>query len=293
MRRIRLHSCIIFGFPLLLMVACSSGPEDTGKPVISVTILPQQYFIEQIGGDLLDVNVMIPPGASPATYEPTFSQLSNLERSVVYMKIGHLGFELSWMDKIMSANPSMKLVSLSEEIELIHEKAPEHLRGNTRGGIDPHIWMSVLNAKIIATTIYEELVLIMPEEKESLDERYGAFQEKLDSLHAAISLKMADLDQRSFMTYHPSLSYFARDYDLVQYPLEIGGKSPSPAHMKWMSDVGMEKDISTIFLQMQLNQKDAETLAREIGAEIVQINPLDPEWDRQMNFIANKLAPER
>ena len=290
MKRNLINNLVIFGFSLLLLISCSSGTEDTGKPVISVSILPQQYFIEQIGGDLFDVNVMIPPGASPATYEPTFSQLSNLERSVVYMKTGHLGFELSWMEKIMSANPSMKLVSLSEGIDLIHEKAPEHLRGNTRGGIDPHIWMSVLNAKIIATTIYEELVLIMPEEKETLDTRYGAFQQKLDSLHIGISLKLSDLDQRSFMTYHPSLSYFARDYDLEQYPLEIGGKSPSPAHMKWMADVGKEKDISIIFLQMQLNQKDAETLAREIGAEIVQINPLDPEWEKQMNFIVNKLT---
>jgi zinc transport system substrate-binding protein len=290
MKKNLINSSFIVGFFLVLMVSCSSGTGESGKPVISASILPQQYFIEQIGGDLFDVNVMIPPGASPATYEPTFSQLSNLERSDVYMKIGHLGFELSWMDKIMSANPSMKLVSLSEGIDLIHEKAPEHLRRYTRGGIDPHIWMSVLNAKIIATSIYEELLLIMPEEKETLDARYGAFQQKLDSLHTAISLRLSDLEQRSFMTYHPSLSYFARDYDLEQYPLEIGGKSPSPAHMKWMADVGKEKNISIIFLQMQLNQKDAETLAREIGAEIVQINPLDPEWDSQMDFITNKLT---
>jgi len=283
---------IITGFSLFLMVSCGSGTEDTDKPVISVSILPQQYFIEQLGGDLFTVNVMIPPGASPATYEPTFSQLSELNRSSVYMKTGSLGFELSWMDKIMSANPSMKLVSLSEEIDLIREKEPEHLHGHAQGGIDPHIWMSVLNAKIIATTVYEELLLLMPEEKEYLDKRYGKFQQKLDSLHATIAAMLSDLDDRSFMTYHPSLTYFARDYNLEQCPLEIGGKSPSPAHMKWMADVGKEKDISIIFLQMQLNQKDAEALAKEIGAEIIQINPLDPDWDSQIVSIAKILASQ-
>ena len=290
MRAILRGILIVGGFSLFLLAGCRSGTEETDKPVISVSILPQQYFIEKIGGDLFHVNVMIPPGASPATYEPTFSQLSGLERSDVYMKIGYLGFELSWMDKIMSTNPSMKLVSFSEGIDLIREEGGAHLHEHAHGGIDPHIWMSPLNAKIIATIVYRELLLLMPEEKVFLEERHAAFQAELDSLHATIGSMLEGLEQRSFMTYHPSLSYFARDYDLEQIPLEIGGKSPSPAHMKWMADVGKEKRISKVFLQMQLNQKDAETLAKEIGAEIIQINPLDPDWHSQMLFIADRLV---
>ncbi len=92
------------------------------------------------------------------------------------------------------------------------------------------------------------------------------------------------------MIYHPALSYFARDYNLEQFSLEIGGKTPSPAHMKWMIDLGREKNISTIFLQQQFDQKNAEVLANEIGAKIVQINPLDPDWQGQMYYIANQLS---
>ena len=108
----------------IFMLASCRAVGDTGdKPVISVSIIPQQYFIEQLAGDLVEVNVMIPPGASPATYEPTVSQLGKLDRSAVYMRIGYVGFEHSWMEKITSVNPGMKIVDLSEGVEIIGEDA--------------------------------------------------------------------------------------------------------------------------------------------------------------------------
>ncbi len=279
----------ICGILLFLLASCRPGSVVQDKPVISVSILPQQYFIERLAGESVVVNVMIPPGASPATYEPTFSQLSKLDRSQVYMKIGHVGFEESWMAKIRSVNSSMKVIDLSMGIELIREEESDHLHGHAHGGIDPHVWISPLNARIIAKNIYDELVLLMPEDKEQLFTRYGNLERELDSLHRTISGLLSGLEDRNFMIFHPALSYFARDYDLKQFPLEIGGKTPSPAHMKWMTDLGKEKNISTIFIQMQFDKKNAQALANEIGAEIVEINPLDPNWYDQMLYIANKL----
>lgn len=264
----------------------------SNKPVISVSILPEQFFIERIAGDLVEVNVMVPPGASPATYEPTVSQLSQLDRSGIYMKMGYLGFELSWMEKISAVHPAMKIVDLSRGIETIveAEQDGDHLPGHSHGGIDPHIWMSALNARIIARNIYNELVLLLPMEKEFLDARFRSFDSQLDSLHTTIASMLSVQAGRSFMIYHPALTYFARDYDLVQYPLESGGKSPSPAQMKMMTDLGREKKISTIFIQVQFDQRNARVLAGEIGANIVRIDPLDPDWDAQMRYIANQLA---
>lgn len=279
----------ICGILLFLLASCRPGSVVQDKPVISVSILPQQYFIERLAGESVVVNVMIPPGASPATYEPTFSQLSKLDRSQVYMKIGHVGFEESWMAKIRSVNSSMKVIDLSMGIELIREEESDHLHGHAHGGIDPHVWISPLNARIIAKNIYDELVLLMPEDKEQLFTRYGNLERELDSLHRTISGLLSGLEDRNFMIFHPALSYFARDYDLKQFPLEIGGKTPSPAHMKWMTDLGKEKNISTIFIQMQFDKKNAQALANEIGAEIVEINPLDPNWYDQMLYIANQL----
>lgn len=279
----------IIGILFLLLASCKPGSFAPDKPVISVSILPQKYFIERLAGESVVVNVMIPPGASPATYEPTFSQLSKLDRSRIYMRIGYVGFEESWMAKISSVNSSMKVIDLSRGIEPIRENEPDHLHRHAHGGIDPHVWLSPLNAKIITKNIYDELVLLMPEDKELLFSRYSNFERELDSLHHTISGLLFGLEGRNFMIFHPALSYFARDFNLVQYPLEIGGKTPSPAHMKWMTDLGKEKNISTIFIQMQFNKKNAQALANEIEAEIVEINPLDPAWHDQMLYIANKL----
>ncbi len=276
----------------LFLCSCQSDGVKNDRLVISVSILPQQYFIERIAGDLVEVNVMIPRGASPATYEPTVSQLTSLDQSAVYMKMGYLGFELSWMEKIEAVNPDMKIVDLSRGIETIVEveEEGEHQDDHSHVGIDPHIWMSALNARTIARNVYNELVRQLPDDQKILDARLAEFESELDSLHATISNLLAGYSGRSFMIYHPALSYFARDYNLIQHPLEAGGKSPSPSHMKEMTDLGIRYNISTIFIQMQFDQRNARVLANEIGAKIVQIDPLDPDWYNQMLFIAKQLS---
>lgn len=280
---------------LLLITSCIPDRTKSDKLVVGVSILPQRYFIERIAGDMVEVIVMIPPGANPATYEPSIYQLSKLDQSPLYMRIGYVGFELSWMEKINAVNPHMKITDLSKGIELIHEEEQTekgghaHLHGNAHGGIDPHIWLSAINAKIIARNTYLELIQQLPHKKDELDEQFAELILEIDSMHHSITELLFDLEDRSFMIYHPALSYFARDYNLEQFSLEIGGKTPSPAHMKWMIDLGREKNISTIFLQEQFEQKNAEVLAKEIGAKVVQINPLDPDWHGQMFNIANQI----
>jgi zinc transport system substrate-binding protein len=275
----------------LVLSSCGPGTENSGKPVVSVSILPQRYFIDRIAGDLVDVNVMIPPGASPATYEPTVSQLSKLSRSPLYMRIGYVGFELSWMDKISSVNPEMKIVDLSQGIELLSEgDAGEPANGeHTHEGTDPHVWMSLVNAKIIAQNVFDEIVILFPGERETMRLQLERLLWEIDSLHLHISDMLASYPSKGFMIYHPALTYFARDYNLKQYSLELGGKTPSPAHLRWMIDLGREQQISVIFLQRQFEQRNAEVLAGEIGAKIIMIDPLDPDWFTQIGYIADQL----
>lgn len=281
---------------LITLVSCNPGNKTSDKLVVSVSVLPQKYFIEQIAGDMIEVNVMIPPGSSPATYEPSVSQLSKIVHSPTYMRIGYVGFELSWMEKIKAVNPEMKIVDLSVGIDLIKEEEQKvigeqkHLHGEAHGGIDPHIWLSSNNSKIIARNTYKELIQLLPDEKDQLNEKYIELLSKIDSIQESIINLLSTQEDRSFIIYHPALSYFARDYNLIQYSLEIGGKTPSPAHMKWMIDLAREKKISTIFLQKQFDQKNAEVLAKAIGAKVVLINPLDPDWESQMFNIANQLS---
>lgn len=282
---------IIFLF--LLSTSCKTASESVDKPVISVSIIPQKYFIEQLSGDLVEVNVMIPPGASPATYEPTVSQLGKLDRSLAYFRIGYIGFEQSWMDKISSVNPGMRIVDLSKGVELILEDSEEEEEnhGHTHHGVDPHIWMSTINARIIARNIHNELVLLFPDEKEYLLLRLQNFSLSLDSLHLAITSELEGMENRKFMIYHPALTYYARDYGLEQFPLEIEGKTPSPAHMKQITDLAADQQISKILIQKQFDRKYAEALAKETGSEIIQFDPLDLHWDQQMRYIASQLNP--
>ncbi len=278
---------------IFLLASCRTGAETVDKPVISVSIIPQQYFIEQLSGGLAEVNVMIPPGASPATYEPTVSQLVKLDRSAVYMRIGYVGFEQSWMEKITSVNPVMKIVDLSEGVEIIGEDAGDggDHHGHAHHGSDPHIWMSTINARIIARNIHKELLLLFPGEKEYLKARLDLFSHSLDSLHQAISGKLEGIENRTFMIYHPALTYYARDYALEQLSLEIEGKSPSPLHLKEMTDFAKVNHISKILIQSQFDRKNAEILARETGSEIIQFDPLDLQWGDQMYYIAEQLNP--
>ena len=278
---------------IFLLASCRTGAETVDKQVISVSIIPQQYFIEQLSGGLAEVNVMIPPGASPATYEPTVSQLGKLDRSAVYMRIGYVGFEQSWMEKITSVNPGMKIVDLSEGVEIIGEEAGDggDHHGPAHYGTDPHIWMSTINARIIARNIHKELLLLFPGEKEYLQARFDLFSHSLDSLHLAIGSKLEGIENRTFMIYHPALTYYARDYALEQLSLEIEGKSPSPMHLKEMTDLARVNHISKILIQSQFDRKNAEILARETGSEIIQFDPLDLQWGDQMYYIAEQLNP--
>lgn len=290
-----MKTTLLFLGMFFLAFSCGTGSQTLDKPVISVSIIPQQYFVEQLAGDLAEVNVMIPPGASPATYEPSISQLGKLDQSIIYLRIGYVGFEQSWMEKIASVNPNMKIVDLSEGIETIledtHEDDEHH--GHSHHGTDPHFWMSVLNARIIARNIHKELVLLFPDKKDYLQLQLDQFFLLLDSLNSEIISRLEGIENNKFMIYHPALTYYAREYGLEQYALEIEGKSPSPAHLKEMADLAREHQISKILIQNQFDRRNAEVLARETGSEIIQFDPLDLQWSKQMLYIADKLNPSK
>jgi len=290
-----MKQCTLYILLSTLALSCHPPREVGEKPVISVSILPQEYFLKQLAGELVYVNVLIPPGASPATYEPTVAQLGKLEQSTSYFRIGHVGFEQSWMDKLKSVNPEMDIVDLSQGVELSHEmeEVNESHHGHSHGGTDPHIWLSVANARIIARNIYRELLPMFPDQEQELSRRYEKFSVSLDSLEEAIHLKLDGLKDRNFMIYHPALTYFARDYQLVQHPLEVEGKSPSPAHLRAMTDLARDHKITRILIQNQFDRKNAEVLAKEIGGELIEFDPLDPCWMDQMLYIADQFSSKR
>jgi zinc transport system substrate-binding protein len=271
---------------LLLLSACSRQAQ-TIKPVVAVSILPQKYFVEAIADTLVNVVVMVPPGASPATWEATPRQMTALGNASVYLMIGHLGFENAWMPKIQKLNEEMRVIDLSEGMDL---PGTEHRHGeHSPTGIDPHIWLSPKRLALMAEKTYEALKIILPENQEALHANYDKLMEEITSLDNFITEELSAYKGRTFLIFHPSLAYFADDYGLLQISIEYEGKEPSPAHMKEMIDLAREKDIKIIFVQQEFDIRNAQVIAKAIKGEVVQINPLALDWPDELRNITIKL----
>jgi zinc transport system substrate-binding protein len=286
---------IVFLLVYVLIGVCSAENKTTTttkKPIVSVSILPQKFFVEQIAGDFLQVNVILPPGSSPEDFEPTPRQIQGVSSSKFYFYIGHLGFEKAWVKKVVEVSPGVKFVSCSKGLDLLDDECTHteesHSKSEMRG-TDPHIWTSPENVKTISRTICSELSVAYPEKKTVFEKNLGAFISRIDSLDNHIRLLLSDSIRTSFMIFHPALAYFARDYHLTQHTIEYDGKSPSTAHMKKMVDLARKEKISTIFIQSQFETTKAEAIAKEIKAKIVPVNNLGENWLADMYDTAKKI----
>ena len=285
-----MRQIVYYGILIFSIVACNSKEPYADKAVISVSILPQKYFIEQIAGEYFEVNVLIPPGASPASYEPVPQQIAELEKSVAYFRIGHIGFENSWMDKISSVNPEMALFDLSQGIELIRGDKFSHGDNLHQGGVDPHTWLSPKRVKIIAENIYMAMVQIDPDREQKYHENYLRFRGVLDTLDLKIEKMLDDYEGRSFIIFHPALTYLAADYGIEQIAIEWEGKEPSPGHLMELIDHGRKENIKVVLVQEQFDMDNARAIAEELDGRIIWINPLDEDWKSSVTRIVSSLV---
>jgi zinc transport system substrate-binding protein len=276
---------------ILLLIAffsgCQTSPDGDAKKIISVSILPQKYFVEVIAGDKFRINVMIPPGGTPETYEPTARQMQSLSQSGIYLKIGNIPFEEIWMKSFVNMNSGMKIYDLSEGIELI--TGDVHHDGTAGSGVDPHIWSSVKNAGIICENIFDALIKEDPVNKDYYSSRLQKFLCLTDSLDMKFKTEFAPISGSAFLVFHPALAYLARDYGLEQISLEFEGKSPPPGHMKDIINIAREKNIKAILIQKQFNAEPAKTIADEIGGKVIIIDPLDENWKDQIEYITESI----
>ncbi|MDX9881128.1 MAG: zinc ABC transporter substrate-binding protein [Prolixibacteraceae bacterium] len=273
----------------IVFISCQVARKGGQKDVITVTILPQKYFVERIAGELAEVNVLIPPGASPELYSLVPSQLKDVVRSKAWLRMGHVGFELSWTDKIIAANPDMQTFVLSEGIDLIVGEEERHDDHAHAGGVDPHFWMSPREVFIIAENTMKALVQLYPDHELLFRENFEKLKTDIEETDRHISEVLAGTRNRSFLVFHPALTYFARQYGLEQVALEKMGKEPSPKHVKEVVQFAREKNIRVIFIQKEFDRTNARIIAEEINGSIVQINPLAYDWLAQMKETTENL----
>ena len=274
----------------VMMAACAGGSKADREEacVITVSILPQKYFLEKIVGDRFDVKCMLDKGGNPETYEPSMSYMMNLEKSDAYFLMGNIGFELSIRSKIKEYNPDIRVYDVSEGIELI--SGSHHFDADDKEGIDPHIWTSVANARVIIKNMLDDVVKLDPEHKAEYESNYRDFDRELSEFQDSIALRLQPVKGVAFVVWHPALSYFARDYGLEQISLEYDGKEVPVKYMEKKVAYAVSRKPSVFFFQKGMDTNQARTVNAQIGTRLVEINPLGYDWKSEIMKIADALS---
>jgi len=285
-----MRNFLLTGGLILLLSTCSNKLQQ--ENIITVTIEPQRFFVEQLVDSLFRIECMVPVGTSPETYDPSPVQMTKLARSKAYFCIGHIGFEEVWIDKLKQNYPQIPFFDNSVGIPLIIS-GHSHIAGDAHEhGVDPHIWSSPKTARVIVQNMCNSLIEIDPENKNLYTVNLISLLEYIDSIDETITRILQHSSQKAFIIYHPALTYFARDYGLTQYSIEADGKEPSPEQLKQLIETAKEKSIKTVFIQQEFDRKNAETIVKETGCRLIVINPLSYDWGKEMINIAKALSDE-
>ena len=271
-------------------------PQPTEKLTAFVTIAPQEYVVERIGGDLVEAETLVPAGQSPHTYEPTPQQIAQLEQADVYFRIG-LAIENRIMDRVAGMIGTEHVVDTRlgvplREIEGHHHEGEEATEEHSEGGgaADPHIWLDPVLMKTQAQTVANALMQLHPERRDQLAANLAAFQHDLDSVDAQIHLILDPLQGRAMYVFHPAYGYFADRYGLRQVAIESGGKEPSARELTELIDRARADSVTSVFVQRQFARKTAQAVADAIGANVVVLDHLSDDYLNNLLHMARLIA---
>lgn len=283
---IRIRTLLLILSCAAILVGCGKSHRET-RPTLTVSIEPLRFMVEAVAGDRFDVVTLVPTGASPETYEPTPRQLVSMDRSRAYFRVGTLGFERTRLEKIQENAPNALLVNASEGISLL----PDTDGCNAVSG-DPHTWTSPANARIMARNIWQALCRIDSASTDYYTARLQRLEQRIDSVDGVMRKVLQPLSHRTFVIHHPALGYLARDYGLKQLAVEHDGKEPSAARLRQLAAICRTDSVSVVFIQREHAGRASRRLAEEIGAHVVEINPLGYDWVGCMMQIAKALGHE-
>lgn len=283
---------------MLLLAACqpaSFGINSENHTLqIAVSVLPQAYFVERIGGSQVSVNVMVGPGEEAHTYEPTPEQMKALNTTSVFFTIG-VEYEETWIPRFEDINPKMRVIDSAAGIQRIpmtdNQSHNSDDSDHTEDGhLDPHVWLAPDNGKTIAGNILTTLVELAPEHEATFRANYDALVADINTLEAQIQSIFSGIEQRSFMVFHPAWGYFAEQFNLRQIPVQVGGQDPSVRELADLVKIARKENIQVIFVQPTFSAVDAEAIAQEIGGEVAVVNPLARDWLANLQTVAETFA---
>ncbi|MDM7911955.1 MAG: zinc ABC transporter substrate-binding protein [Methanotrichaceae archaeon] len=279
-------------FVILLMITialggCISQTENTAQVRAATTIIPLGEFVAAVGGERVNVSVLVPPGAEPHTFEPTPSQIRQIADADVYFKNG-VGLE-NWVDNMIEVNPKMHVVDTSRNVSLIADTIEAAITDGSTA-MDTHIWLSPRRAMIQVQNICDGLIAVDPEGKDYYINNRDNYIAKLIELDAYLNSTFAGTEKKKFIVLHPAWIYFAKDYGLEQIAIEVEEKEPGPRYLAEVVNTARANNITTVFVEPQYNPKLAEVIAKEIGGKVVTIDDLAPNYIENMKSVGDKIA---
>lgn len=282
------------------------------KPLVSVSVPPQKYFVEKIAANTLDINVIIPDGADEHNFDFKPATMKKLEKSDIYFSIG-LELERVFIDKFQSNFKNLQIIDTGKNLRNLkslhthskdehdehdhkeHAKDEHHAHKHSNSHEshsekDPHIWLDPILVKTQAELIAKALIAKYPQHKALYEANLIKFQAELDALNAELSALLKKSKNKKFIIYHPSLAYFAARYHLVQIPVEIEGKEPKAKDLQRLISIAKKEKIKTIFVQKGFAQNAAKSLAKELNARVVELNHLSENYAKNLRQIARELS---
>jgi zinc transport system substrate-binding protein len=263
------------------------APSTCAAQTVFASIPPQAWLVDQLARDLVRVEILLPPGASPATYEPTPRQMAALERSQLYLQIG-APFEGPVLGKVADLMPELHVVDCRAGVKLEPIDGESHDHG--RGLLDPHIWLDPQRMKIIARTSAKALQELLPIRAQEIEERLAALLNSIDATDRRVTEILAPYAGRTVLVFHPAYGYLTRRYGLVQTAIEVDGKAPSARRMATVVEGLQRQKVPALFVQPQFSRTTAERLANALDCELVELDPLAGDYLTNLESMATRIA---
>ena len=281
-----LFAGIFIAGTLIYFAASNQEEVDNGKIDVAVSIGPEVEFVKAVGGDKVNVILMVPPGSDPHTYEPLPGQLTRVSNAKMYAEVGTpVEFEINYMGKIKSINPTMLVVNCSEGVNLISNTAE-----NESDEVDPHIWTDPKNAEIMVENIYQGLVQIDPADKDYFQKNRDQYLKKLDELDKNATKLIKEKNSSIIIVFHPAFGYYAKEYNLTMIAAMINDEEPSPQRIAMLVDTAQKNNIHVVFTEPQYNPKYMQSVASQIGGRVVFVNDLDENYLQNMENISKAFS---
>ncbi len=288
-------------------------PASTEPLPVFVSIAPQKWLVEQLGGDLVSAHVLLDKGQEPHTYQPTPEKITSLFRSRLYFTIG-MQFEREIARKISNkehSNSGPQFIDVTTDITRIplvahhhHEEKKEDHRGHDQHQheeaelehADPHLWLDPRNVEKMASAMTEALITADSEHAAVYQQNLKALKERLTRLQQELGQQLAPFRGATFFVFHPAFGYFAHAYDLHQEAVEIEGKAPSPKQLYALVKKAKADKVKILFVQPQFDRKNAQTVAQAIKGRLVELDPLAEDIEQNLRQMAEAiqtaLAPQ-